>query len=381
MKIKREFYCLVDKNNKPDLRYLFEEQAQAQRKLHQIKNSLQGETLFLPNNRRDFFVDGVRRHFIEVGQKAEIKKGCWSSLQVKRATLVDNIKPEGVFQSVEKSKEQALSYSKKRVREEAVLPKVASRLKMPALPKVEDSPVDAPLALPQNFGLGQMLLRSKALVGTVAVCFIAAFLSVFTINHQTSNKVADILMKAQAEAAQKTVENQTKVLGAKDRKLADQFDGKFDEFILTSLAKFESAKAEELEGEVMKVVAGSPMEKMAPLIAKQDRKVAAFLVGIAKKESNLGRRAPVLNGQDCFNYWGYRGIRDRMGSGGHTCFDSPEDAIATVGGRLERLVQSDVDTPAEMVLWKCGSNCASDAGASKWINDVNMYFRKIDNNV
>ncbi len=89
---------------------------------------------------------------------------------------------------------------------------------------------------------------------------------------------------------------------------------------------------------------------------------------------------PVLNGKDCYNYWGYRGIRKRMGSGGHTCFDSPEDAVKTVGGRISRLVKSGVDTPQEMVLWKCGSNCNATGGwaaAHKWISDVNMYYSKM----
>ncbi|HHX58754.1 MAG TPA: hypothetical protein GX706_03235 [Candidatus Moranbacteria bacterium] len=373
MKIKREFYCLVDRNNKPDLRYLFEDQAEAQRKLQQVKNSIQGETLFLPNNRRDYFVDGVQRKFIEAGQKAEIRRGCWSAVQVRKATLVDNIKPERIFQSVKKSKAYNLEYSKKRIKERATV----APIKMPSLPKI---PVETSVPAFQVNSWSQSFLKTRPLTGTLATLCLIAFTSIFTINYRASSEMSDILIKAQAEAAQKSLENQTKVLGAKDKKLADQFEGKFDEFVLSSLAQFETVKAEELEGEIMKIIANSPMEKMAPLIAKQDRKVAAFLIGIAKKESNLGRRVPVLNGQDCYNYWGYRGIRDRMGTGGHTCFDSPEDAIATVGGRLQRLVQSDVDTPAEMVLWKCGSNCASDAGAAKWIKDVDMYFQKIDNN-
>jgi hypothetical protein len=123
------------------------------------------------------------------------------------------------------------------------------------------------------------------------------------------------------------------------------------------------------------------MEKMTPYIAEKDRKVAAFLVAIAKKESNWGKRVPVLNGQDCFNYWGYRGIRDRMGTGGHTCFDSPEDAVDTVAGRLKELVEADIDTPEEMVIWKCGSSCAghSDYSVKKWISDVEMYFSEFGN--
>ncbi len=371
---------MVDKHNKPDLRFLFEDKQQAVDKLHKIKNSIKGETIFLPNNRRDFFVDGINRSFIEPGQPAAVKKGCWSSMKIKKVSLVDNIKPENLFAEIEKSSAHSFAYSKSQIKEIKAFKKAKS-VSLPDFSKfkakeqdyIEEKEVaSAPLVGPA-FGF-------KSLVGAMTVLCLVAFSSVLTINYRAANEANDILLAAQSEVAKKTAENQTVVLGAKDKKLADQFEGKFDEFVISSLSQFESVKTEELEGEIMKIVAGSPMEKMAPLIAKEDRKVAAFLVGIAKKESNLGRRVPVLNGKDCYNYWGYRGARDRMGSGGHTCFDSPEDAIATVGGRLKRLVQSDVDTPAEMVLWKCGSNCAKDAGAKKWISDVDTYFNKIENN-
>ena len=135
----------------------------------------------------------------------------------------------------------------------------------------------------------------------------------------------------------------------------------------------------QLEKNIKEMVKGYPMEEMVPYIIQKDTKVAAFLVSIAKKESNWGKRVPILNGQDCYNYWGYRGIRDRMGTGGHTCFDSPEDAVNTVARRLQDLVQSDVDTPQEMVIWKCGSACDKDSqvAVKKWISDVNIYFQKI----
>jgi hypothetical protein len=69
-----------------------------------------------------------------------------------------------------------------------------------------------------------------------------------------------------------------------------------------------------------------------------------------------------------------------MGTGGHTCFDSPKDAVDTVAGRLQDLVQSDIDTPQEMVIWKCGSSCAghSEYSVNKWISDVEMYFEEIE---
>ncbi|KKP89979.1 MAG: hypothetical protein US57_C0018G0022 [Candidatus Moranbacteria bacterium GW2011_GWC2_37_73] len=137
-----------------------------------------------------------------------------------------------------------------------------------------------------------------------------------------------------------------------------------------------------LEDEITQMVKGYPIEKMVPRIAEQDRTVAAFIVAIAKKESNWGLRVPVLDGQDCYNYWGYRGIRERMGTGGHTCFDDTTDAVDTVAKRITALVEEyDRNTPEEMVVWKCGSNCAvtgGQASANKWISDVTMYFDELN---
>lgn len=138
-----------------------------------------------------------------------------------------------------------------------------------------------------------------------------------------------------------------------------------------------------LEQNIKEMVKGYPIEQMVPYILEKDNMTAAFLVSIAKKESNWGKRVPVLNGEDCFNYWGYRGIRDRMGTGGHTCFDSPEDAVDTVGKRIETLIRKyELTTPADMIIWKCGSSCAghSDTGVRKWISDVELYFSKITGN-
>jgi len=138
-----------------------------------------------------------------------------------------------------------------------------------------------------------------------------------------------------------------------------------------------------LEKNIEEMVVGYPIEQMIPYILEKDNLTAAFLVSIAKKESNWGKRVPILDGQDCFNYWGYREIRDRMGTGGHTCFDSPEDAVDTVGKRITTLVKKyDLTTPKDMIIWKCGSSCAghSDYGVKKWISDVGYYFEKIIRN-
>lgn len=136
----------------------------------------------------------------------------------------------------------------------------------------------------------------------------------------------------------------------------------------------------ELQREIEEMLEGYPMVTMAPYIASENREVAAYLIAIGKKESAWGKRAPKLGGKDCYNYWGFRRKRDRMGSGGHTCFDSPEDAVRTVAWRINRLIKKGHDTPSEMIVWKCGDCTGPEAaGAEKWIQDVNLYYQKMIN--
>jgi len=137
---------------------------------------------------------------------------------------------------------------------------------------------------------------------------------------------------------------------------------------------------QEFEEAAREMVAGYPIEKMLPYIFEQERIVAAYLIAIAKKESAWGKRVPVYKGEDCFNYWGYRGKRKVMGSGGHTCFDSPRDAVETVGERVKWFVkQKGYDTPEKLVVWKCGYSCEghSPTSVKKWISDIDMYFSKL----
>ncbi|HLM84006.1 MAG TPA: hypothetical protein VK254_02230 [Candidatus Bathyarchaeia archaeon] len=126
------------------------------------------------------------------------------------------------------------------------------------------------------------------------------------------------------------------------------------------------------------LVQGYPIERMAPYISQKNKRVASFLVAIAKKESNWGRHAPRMAGRECYNYWGYRGPENPTPSG-YSCFDSPRHAVDVVGGRLAELVAEKIDTPKEMVMWKCGTtNCAGrDRGAAKWVWDVGYYYKQI----
>lgn len=133
-----------------------------------------------------------------------------------------------------------------------------------------------------------------------------------------------------------------------------------------------------LENKIKEATDGYPIEIMTKYIARQDEQVAAYLIAIAKKESNWGKRTPKLNGQECYNLWGFREKRDRMGSGGHTCFNNPKDAVESVSKRIKDLIEKDYNTPQKMVVWKCGYNCDAHTSesVSKWIDDVEFYYNK-----
>jgi topoisomerase-4 subunit A len=53
------------------------------------------------------------------------------------------------------------------------------------------------------------------------------------------------------------------------------------------------------------------------------------------------------------------------------------------GKRITTLIKKyELTTPADMIIWKCGSSCAghSDYGVKKWIQDVGYYFEKVIKN-
>jgi hypothetical protein len=151
--------------------------------------------------------------------------------------------------------------------------------------------------------------------------------------------------------------------------------------LLATYTQQEKEKEGEMEEEIRKMVKGYPIEKMIPFIAKKDKTVAAFIVGIAKQESDWGKRVPVYNGEDCYNYWGFKGP-NRVGTGGHSCFSNPEEAVNAIAKRLEFLVAKEkVDTPNEMVVvWKCGYDCSWDKpeNVKRWVGAVDTYFKKLE---
>lgn len=130
--------------------------------------------------------------------------------------------------------------------------------------------------------------------------------------------------------------------------------------------------------EVTEMVKGHPIEKMIPYICDRDKKTAAFLVAIARKESSWGLHAPHKNGRDCYNYWGYKGNYN-LSPSGYSCFDSPEHAVEVVGGKIDQLIGKKVDTPERMVTWKCGSSCKghSPESVQSWIGAVRQYWTKL----
>ncbi|MEK9173836.1 MAG: hypothetical protein AAB845_01060 [Patescibacteria group bacterium] len=138
-----------------------------------------------------------------------------------------------------------------------------------------------------------------------------------------------------------------------------------------------------LERDVEKMVDGYPIEAMLPYIVKHDRNTTAFIIGIAKKESNWGKRIPVTaNGEDCYNYWGYRGEGSRGTAMGHGCFGSKREAVRVISKRINTLMKEyHRDTAEELVVWKCGYNCDAQSTESvdKWISDVGYYADQVKN--
>lgn len=160
----------------------------------------------------------------------------------------------------------------------------------------------------------------------------------------------------------------------------EKLEGKEKKDIASCAQLKESAsKKEKNKISVYAMVSGHPIEDMIPYIEKRDKKVASYLVAIAKKESNWGKRSPVKSGRNCYNYWGYRGGYN-MTDSGYSCFDSPEQAVREVGDRIEELLGQQINTPSQMIVWKCGRTCAGHdpQDVKKWISDVASYYGKLN---
>jgi hypothetical protein len=231
--------------------------------------------------------------------------------------------------------------------------------------EIRDGFADFPQSFVRRFSLmsfWNFSLVVAVIIGMVSMTFIYRYLGAGASAEGGSGKV---ITNAPAE----------EVLGSEEVKN----DRETVEYIEDIIKELDNSKKEEFNKKVEKMVKGYPIEKMLPYILKKDRTVVAFLIGIAKKESGWGEHVPVLDGKDCYNYWGYRGVRKLMGTGGHTCFNSRKDAVDTVSDRIEFLIKErKLDTPAKMSIWKCGSACSKDGQVHNWISDVSLYFDKLN---
>jgi len=227
-------------------------------------------------------------------------------------------------------------------------------------------------------GLSLVKIRNLSMIGAILFGMISMSFIYRYLGPGASADDENLVAQNATAVAQEEIYPQTKVLGAEDEK-EKIAAGIYFESVLNDLI---AVKKDEAENKIREMVAGYPIEEMVPYISEKDPIVAAFLISIARKESLWGRRVPVLEGQDCYNYWGYRGIRKLMGTGGHTCFNSRKDAVDTVAKRIAFLVSNKkLDTPEEMIIWKCGSDCEAAGGqaaANKWIADVSYYFDKFN---
>ncbi len=190
-----------------------------------------------------------------------------------------------------------------------------------------------------------------------------------------------IVAQAKELIGQKIVKNNNNADNSeKYKKIIESFQKK--EYPLeVGLIKKDDNKivASELGVKLNKMTVGYPVNKMIPFILKYDKSVSGLIVGIAKKESNWGKRSPTKNGKTCYNYWGYKGRGSNGTSLGYACFLSPEEAVTTIGNRIQELVNQGLNTPAKMIIWKCGRTCTghNPNGVKKWISDVNIYYNKI----
>ncbi|MCX6766159.1 MAG: hypothetical protein NT170_00020 [Candidatus Moranbacteria bacterium] len=140
-----------------------------------------------------------------------------------------------------------------------------------------------------------------------------------------------------------------------------------------------NSEIESLKNDVAGIVKNTPMAAMIDPISEKDRIVAAFIVGIAMKESKFGAYAPHIGGRDCYNYWGLK-AGGKTTAGGYSCFSSPEEAVSVVGKTVEKMIAKGVHTPAQAISWKCGASCAGQGAEDvrKWVADVAVNFNKIN---
>lgn len=330
-------FCLVDFRNRPQYKYTFHQIEKARECLKRIKNNPLGVTVFYPDGRREYFENGLpKSYFNECDKSVQLEKGCCVKYRIRKLQTADGIVRKNFARTQESSNWRTRS------------------------------------------ALSLFMLGNRKIYAGLAIVSLIVFSSSWYFQNQYGENAI-----AQSENAGN--ETSGRVAGAADEKIgnseepADSLQLADEEIIMSLLGKIKEAKQGEFETEILRYIKGRPMEKMAPYIAKQPRIVAAFIVGIAMKESKFGVYAPHSGGRDCFNYWGYKG-RENTTASGYSCFNSPEHAIQVVGKKINSLVARGISNPAQMISWKCGSTCSWDnpENVRKWIADVGVNFYKIN---
>ena len=205
------------------------------------------------------------------------------------------------------------------------------------------------------------ILSTLILIG---ICFFYAQMCHFGLKSHKSGYGDNIVFSSDFKNSELAANLKADKIGIPKDKFSDKIESRGNSF----------------EKELYALVGDYPIKEMIPYIAnKSDRRVAALVVGIAKKESDWGNHSPSKNGQSCYNFWGYKGAGSRGSAMGYGCFATAEEGVETISGRIQNLVDKDVNSPSRMVVWKCGSSCAGHdpAGVKKWISDVSLYFNKI----
>ncbi|MDI6778505.1 MAG: hypothetical protein QMD77_04970 [Patescibacteria group bacterium] len=329
-------FCLVDFRNRPQYKYTFSKQEQALEALKRIRNNPLGVTVFFADGRREYFEKGLPQSFSSLfGKTIRIKKGCHAKYKIRELNNLDGV----LKNQSEPETASTANWRKKSV-----------------------------------FSL--FMLGNRKVYATLAIVSLLIFSSAFYFQNQSGQNAS-----AQSPNLYQT---EGQVAGASDAKTEENEDADSlkladEEVVMNLLGKIEEAKQGEFETEILRYIKGRPMEAMAPYIAREDRIVAAFIVGIAMKESKFGVYAPHSGGRDCYNYWGYKG-RENTTASGYSCFNSPEHAVQVVGKKIASLTARGISNPAEMISWKCGSSCAGHGAENvrKWIADVGVNFYKIN---
>ena len=364
-------YCLVDFRNRPQYKYTFSKQEKARECLRRIKNNPLGVTVFFTDGRREYFENGLPAMLRPLDTFTPVRGRYDTS---SKRILRDGIAlqaglPHEFFASSKKTvRLKKGCHAKYRVRE---MSNFDGLLKKNTEPK---NPSAANWRKKSVFSL--FMLGNRKIYAGLAIVSLLIFSSSFYFQKQSSQSAA--------AQSQSSYQPEGQVAGAMDAKTDENENEESlkladEEVIMSLLGKIEEKKQGEFETEILRYIKGRPMETMAPYIAKQPRIVAAFIVGIAMKESKFGVYAPHSGGRDCYNYWGYKG-RENTTASGYSCFNSPEHAVQVVGKKIASLTARGISNPAEMISWKCGSSCAGHGAENvrKWIADVGVNFYKIN---